>query len=155
FPELRRPSRPGRDGVAMRILEGHEAPVRCLSFSPDGRWLVSGDEHRVLYRWHLTQGFCGEVLDATPESDQDESIEALAFAPDDPRLALGDSSGSITLYDLARDSLSPAHAHAGGVRALAWSRDGERLLSVGAMSGASLWNGRTLADLGSWDSILL
>jgi WD40 repeat protein len=143
-----------QEETTVRMLEGHEAPVRCLSISPDGRWLVSGDENWILRRWYLTEGFRGEDVEWADE-DRDDSIEALAFAPDIPRLAIGDSAGQLTLYDFSTGRRLDSYAHAGGVRALAWSRDGQRVLSVGAMSGTSLWDGRTLADRGSWDSILL
>jgi WD40 repeat protein len=139
------------------MLDGHEAPVRCLSFSPDGRWLVSGDENGVLRLWHLTEGFRGEVLAFLHEGENGhrESIEALAFKPEGPRLAVGNSEGELTVGDLSWDNGVTVRAHAGGVRALAWTRDGQRILTVGAMGGAALWDGQTLSERGEWASIML
>ena len=41
------------DGVRTRVLAGHEAAVRCLAPSPDGKWLVTGSSDQTVRLWSL------------------------------------------------------------------------------------------------------
>ena len=58
-------------------------------------------------------------------------VDAIALSPDGTRLAIGGAEGGIAIVDVAGGRLSETiAAHDGMVRALAWSADGGRLLSV-------------------------
>jgi WD40 repeat protein len=35
----------------LQELIGHDGPVTCLAFSPDGAWLVSGSDDHTLRVW--------------------------------------------------------------------------------------------------------
>jgi WD40 repeat protein len=65
----------------------------------------------------------------------------VAFSPDGRRLATGDS-GFIQLWDVEGEQARPLTRleHPGPVRALAFSPDGQWLLSGGAMGAARLWD---------------
>ncbi len=41
-------------GTHSLVLEGHEGPVRCTGFCPDGRTLITGSEDATLLVWDLT-----------------------------------------------------------------------------------------------------
>ena len=44
-------------------LKGHSGEVRCISFAPDGRALISGGaEDRTVRTWDLSSGQCSSVL---------------------------------------------------------------------------------------------
>ncbi|WP_093782002.1 WD40 repeat domain-containing protein [Streptomyces sp. yr375] len=118
-----------------------------LAVRPDGRLLV-GDNRAVRLP-------AGPV--ATPDLVQGEGIGALAFAPDGSRLAAGDATGRVTLWD------TDVHRRAGVLRnvfpaplgddpeavsALALSPDG-RTLAVGGDAGTlQLWDTATRQPLG-------
>ena len=40
----------------LQKLRGHGAPVSVARFTPDGRWLCSGDERGMIHIWDLTAG---------------------------------------------------------------------------------------------------
>ena len=42
-----------RSGTPLATFDGHLVPVVALAFSPDGRWLASGDDEGVIRLWPL------------------------------------------------------------------------------------------------------
>ena len=77
-------------------------------------------------------------------------IKALAFSPDDERVALGSISGDIRIYDLKLGTvLGSNRPHKSSVTALAFSPDGRRLVSLGsaAEDTVTILDGSTAALL--------
>jgi serine/threonine protein kinase/WD40 repeat protein len=96
---------PVLDTPEKRTLEGHQAGVPALAFSPDGKLLVSASKDRLVKIWNVAGGEPGdasnrELLHSCP--GHDEAIEALAFSPDGRLLATGDFSGRLYLWDVAK-----------------------------------------------------
>lgn len=58
IPKLPSPSslKPFPNYRALRFRHDGNAPVRCLSISPDGAWAVSGDENGVVSLWEVLVG---------------------------------------------------------------------------------------------------
>jgi WD40 repeat protein len=38
------------------VLFGHEGDVLCIAFSPDGRWLATGDWDGIIRIWPIPEG---------------------------------------------------------------------------------------------------
>lgn len=111
-----------------------------LAVRPDGRLLAgSGDQYARLPS--------GPVIGRTLSEGRD--VTALAFSPDSTRLATGDSSGRVTLWDgsvqhrsgvLAGSSTTMSQEDPEAVTALTFSPDG-RTLAVGGVNGSlQLWD---------------
>ncbi len=111
--------------------------MRSLAFLPDGDALVtsgSGDRQAKLWQAHT-----GELRFAFPTHRR--GIGPLAVAPDGRRLACGTIDGSIQFRDTATHrSLGTVQAHLGNIRALAFSPDGQTLISVGEDRLGKLWD---------------
>ena len=45
-------------GNCIKVLEGHENGVLCVSFSPDGKYLASGSKDKTIRVWELQSGAC-------------------------------------------------------------------------------------------------
>ncbi|WP_329213919.1 hypothetical protein OG352_02735 [Streptomyces sp. NBC_01485] len=118
-----------------------------LAVRPDGGLLV-GDNRAV----SLPSGKF-----STPDLVEGEGIGALAFAPDGSRLAAGDETGRVTLWDasvqhragvLRNVFPAPLGDYPEAVSALALSPDG-RTLAVGGDAGTlQLWDTATRQPLG-------
>jgi WD40 repeat protein len=110
----------------LRVLKGHDAVIRCLSYSPDGRLLAAGDENNFVRLWALPSG------DPAGELDQDAgSVECVAFHPLGQRLAAG-LPDRVIVWDIStHEQLAEQSSHEGGTRGLAWHPDGTLLVSCG------------------------
>lgn len=119
--------------AVMLILRGHTDAVRCLSYSPDGRWLASGSEDKTVHLWDLAN-YTPAVL------EREISVEALAFRPDGLVLATGDAVGALLVCDMPRRLWrSCFHAHTGGIRDLAFAPDGQTLAATGWDQRVTCW----------------
>jgi WD40 repeat protein/serine/threonine protein kinase/tetratricopeptide (TPR) repeat protein len=110
--------------------------VRCFSFAPDGKTLVTGSEQKTLKIWDVATGrerarfhaHLGPVLD-------------VAFSPDGRTLAgsSGFENGLTILWDLStqppRETL-----HVGAANAVAFSADGKTLATGDFSGGVHLWD---------------
>jgi WD40 repeat protein len=69
-------------------------------------------------------------------------IDALALSADGRRLASGDNSGILKLWDVASgNELISFNAHINGVRALAFHPRGRQLASIGSDATTKIWRG--------------
>src|ERR1700721_1718400 len=71
-------------------LDGHNAPVCSVAFSPDGRMVASGSWNGRIMLWEALTG----KLRATLQSHK-EQINSLAFSPSGKVLAFGTADDSI------------------------------------------------------------
>src|SRR5262249_30250659 len=90
-----RPRRVERGTAHMLILRGHEGPVRCLVYSPDGRLLASGSDDGKVKLWHLHTLQEGRTLTVNRLEDW---VHSMTCAPDGTMLAAGDWNGWIRLW---------------------------------------------------------
>ena len=75
-------------------LQAHSERITALAFRPSGSWLVSAARDRRLLLWRI--GATNEPQDAHLLADD---CSLLRFSRDGARLAVGDGSGGMTIYD--------------------------------------------------------
>jgi WD40 repeat protein len=127
------------DGKETTVLRGHKSEVLCLAFSPRGELLASGGgqdrQEGEVRTWEVHSGkplFLRYGL--SPR------ILSLAYARDG-KLAVAGSDGVIRIWD--EDLAGEAHTFRGDpqmVDAVAFSPDGQLLVSAGGSGRVSLWN---------------
>jgi len=124
----------------MRVtIDGAPIPVINLAFSPDGRYLlVSGDGNEA----PLFDAASGEMALTFPAAFRG----SLAFSPTGARVAIGNWNGALALYDFAatlEDArpvlLQTLRGHANYVNSLAFSPDGNTLVSAGLDGDTRVW----------------
>lgn len=85
----------------MLALEGHTAPVYALAFSPNGRFLASGDKNGTLQIWDESLA-SKKLFFATDGRDAPTPVNALCWDSSSSQLAVAMGNGSAVL-DLRPD----------------------------------------------------
>src|SRR5262249_2274757 len=112
-------------------------PIQAVAFSPDGTILV-------------TAGFCeGDVRlwDAargTPRGEiptKSNGVNALAFLPHDPTLAMACANGTILLWNItSREEVGTFHTDGATLQSLAISPDGQQIATGGTDGAVRVWD---------------
>jgi WD40 repeat protein len=147
-----------RDGIHVHDLTSTDPPrsltthpSRRAVFSPDGRLIAGGPDHRLTL-WDAKTGALLGTL-AEPEA---EELGALAFSPDGHWLAVGvggphnfavDPPQKVMVFDVTQRKKHRTFATGTQVNAVAFSADGKLLAAAGHNRTVWLW------DTSSWDEI--
>jgi WD40 repeat protein/serine/threonine protein kinase/tetratricopeptide (TPR) repeat protein len=107
----------------------------CASFSPDGRYVVTGSiDNSARVREVATGRLVGRPL------VHDNWVRTVAFAPDNRHVLTGSHDMTARLWDIhTGEAVGPVLRHEGGVVSVAFSPDGTRALTGGGDKTARLW----------------
>jgi len=123
-------------GGPLGEIGGHNTRLRSVAWSPDGRWIVSGDGDGVVVLHDANSGETIFTLNAVTDA-----AEAVAISPDGNQLAVGSGRGVIALYDTATQMLTASWGvHSGQVTSLTYSPDGSLLISAGLDEAIRFWD---------------
>jgi WD40 repeat protein len=124
-------------------LEGHEAAVFDVRFSPDGQTLASGSEDGMIKLW----GIDGKEL-VTYRGHQD-SVFSISFSPDGQTLASASADKTVKLWGRDGTLSKTLNGHHGRVFSVSFSPDGQTLASASEDGTIKLWR----SD-GTWHKII-
>lgn len=132
----------------LMTLKGHTDWVRCVAFSPDGRYLATGSADTMAKLWDLEMG--REVLIFQGHSAE---VRSVAFSHDGRYLATASTDKSAKVWDvetgrevLTISSYNPIqnpHGHAAPVESVAFSPEGKRLATASMDRTAKIWDVET------------
>lgn len=130
-------------GHELRTLTGHVKSFTSLAFSPDGRWLASGDDEKKIELWDVLTGHQRRSL-----TGHTYGVSDVAFSPDGRQLASASWDRTVKLWDVASGKIVRTLArHTAGVEAIAFSRDGRLLASASVDRTLRLWDLKTGSEL--------
>ena len=113
--------------------KAHNDSVSAVSFSPDGRRLVSSAETQL-----CEMEFANDQLIELDRITAEANVEAIAFAPDARCLAWADTAGRITCRDQRSGEQWNIQALPGNVSSLAFHPEGGRLFYGGGDVGSDV-----------------
>ena len=120
------------DGGIAQSITGLAAPPDCLAFSLDLLSLAGGSAEGTVRIWNLQ----GQLQEFIPSADN--APTALAFLPDHRQLAVG---GQKSLVRVHRRALVKAlSVSQSPLTSLAWSADGQFVLTAASDKTLKLWN---------------
>jgi WD40 repeat protein len=138
---MRAPGRPGQlivwnldSGKRLNSFQDHQGTVNCVSYSPDGRFLASGGEDRLVLVREATTG---------------EIRHRLSKEGTDSQRQRADSPRALAFNDASRPRGLVLKLHSGGILSLAFDASGRQLLTGSSNGQAILWDAETGKELHS------
>lgn len=141
-----------QSGAVTKTLTGHGGFVNCLSFRGDGARLATGSDDRTVRVWDVAAG--KEVANL---GTQNSMIHAVAYSADGKLLAAVNGDGRLSVYapdNRERRQPLGQDTHAGAAYAVAFTPDGQTIVTAGAdrkivLIGAPGPNGEPLDGTGA------
>ena len=131
---------------------GHMANINGVAFTPDGKFVVSAGDDKVIRIWDWRAGKTVRTIRGQSGPGQEGKIYAMALSPDGKWLAAGgwfapghglkdDEVGTIRLYDFKSGELKALlKGHTNVVHGLAFSPNGKKLISGSGDETAIIWD---------------
>ena len=131
-------------GTAQKlVLSGHEKSVDCVSFSPDGRLIVSGSSDKTVRIWKVHTGAELVIL-----RGHEEFVGGVAFAPNQRELVSGGGDKTLRIWNLESGTeLAVLRGHERQVNSIDYSPDGRKIISGSKDTTVRTWDARTGAEL--------
>jgi len=135
-------------------LYGHTGSVKAISFSPYGRWIITGSQDYTARIWDAKTGSSLGILglgkDGKCEDCHKAGIEAVAWIPpppipstwkeEDDKVATASNDGTVKLWQAHSGKLLHTFTHGGKVHSVAFDAKGERLVSGSSDGTAKIWS---------------
>jgi len=126
----------------VQTLVGHDGPVGCVTVSPSGSHIASGDDDGKVMIWSES-GEGGEWARVQVLEGHTSWVNAVCFSPDGKQLATGGGDRSIKTYSFNEGNAILAHTlegHTYIVNSLSFSPDCKLLCSGSSDKSIKFWN---------------
>ncbi len=118
-------------------LKGHSSTITSLSWSPDGKFLVSGSSDETVKIWDTARG--QEIASFI----YGKNIKSVAWSPDGGNIAVGGwNTTNIIIWNVMKKQITNNFVDSDSVNTLAWSPDSTQLASGNQTGVASIWDVR-------------
>jgi WD40 repeat protein len=123
------------------IIHGHTERVACVAFSPNGKYIISGSEDRMIRIWDAQTG----DLTLPPLKSHTYGISAVSFSLDGRLFASGSRDKTALVWDamIGKVIAGPFQGHTNTVYSVALSPDGQQIASGSADKTIRVWDIQT------------
>lgn len=133
-------------GKLRSVLQSHETAryVKCVAFSPNGKWLASGGSDTHVMLWEVSTGeLCRKMEGHTG------LVHEVAFSPDGETLASASFDYTVKLWTVPTgEEAATLRGHEEEVRGVAFSPHGRLLVSTGEDKTARVWDVASREQIG-------
>ena len=121
--------------VRLTTLAGHGGAVSAASFSPDGRYIVTGSYDDTAKVWDAATGRELRTLEG-----HGGSVTAASFSADSRSVVTGSADKTARVWDVATGKTTQTFTgHTGGVTAASFSPDGRYVVTGSLDDTAKVW----------------
>lgn len=117
------------------VYTGHRERVTALSWSPNGKQIVSGGSDKTMQVWDTLTGRRSFLY-----TNRSAGIHAVSWSSDQHLIACGSNDKTVQVWDVAaRKPVSTYQGHTHYVTSVAWSPDGSHLASGSVDRSVQVW----------------
>jgi hypothetical protein len=128
-----------QSGQDLLTLKGHTGWVISVSYSPDGKRIVSGSGDKTVKVWDAQSG-----QDLLTLKGHTVSVLSVSYSPDGKRIVSGGGDKTVKVWDAqSGQDLLTLKGHTAEVSSVSYSPDGKRIVSEDARGNVLVWDART------------
>ena len=128
-----------RTGKRLLTCDGHKKEVYALQWAPNGLYIASGGDDRVVHIWEAATG---KQLYTYPNHSR--AVNALAWSPDSDRLVSVSVDATAQVWDaLTGGNILIYPGHKDPIQAVDWSLNGRFIASGGRDHTVQIWDAKT------------
>lgn len=112
--------------------------IHTIALSPDGKRIAGASSSGVLYEWDISKNYAEKVVYTSPDG---ADLTALAFAPDNRRIVIGNENGIIKIVT-EDTNLQPRvlSGHTAHIEQIVFNHGGTFMASTSRDGTIRLWN---------------
>ncbi|SPO02533.1 uncharacterized protein DNG_05206 [Cephalotrichum gorgonifer] len=123
-------------GACIQTLKGHSSSVYSVTFSPDGRQIISGSVDRTIKIWDRNSGACMQTL-----KGHGGLVLSVTFSPDGRQIISGSVDRTVKIWDRNSGTcMQTLEGHGGSVGSVTFSPDGRQIISGSDDDTIKIWD---------------
>ena len=131
----------GDSSKQLKNIQGDEARITKLTFSPDGSNIATASENGIVKLWRTSDG---SLLNYYPTKAE---INDLSYSPDGQFLATAEANGQLNIWNADGIWQQTLNEHGGQFLSLSFHPDGHTLASASSDKTVTIWQVRKPAFL--------
>lgn len=126
-------------GKCLQVMEGHDSPILCVAWCPDGDHAISCSSDETIRYWNVKTGECLQVMHG-----HTSNIYSLACSSDGVHAVSGSSDETIHVWNIQTGRcLKVLKGHTDMIDCLTFSPDGDRIASGSSDNTIRIWERST------------